>query len=284
MKKQTAVVVSFSALLTLSAFAPKVLWQEKHDINRFPASKEDTKPEGKKLEEMRAEGITPPKKSLYEMRELTHKIEDKKEEAQVSCLKDKQQSALEDEIKKLMADKEAIMQEISDLKKPKKEDHAEAKSEVPRFTEKQDFVSLVSQMTSLMITQQQQQMMLMQQMFTMMNQMQAPQMQYNQSPFNPYSFGIDQFDASAFQIQAQPTSEFGPRFAQLGQDLSQVQPAMNPYTQQRAPSAQYEAPYSFNMGSSMMNIQPAVQMENPVAASGDYIANNHVIDMQRVMF
>ncbi|MEA9357020.1 hypothetical protein SHI21_12420 [Bacteriovorax sp. PP10] len=281
MKKQTAVVVSFSALLTLSAFAPKVLWQEDHNVNRFPASKEDTKPEGKKLEEMRAEGITPPKKSLYEMRELTHKVEAKKEEAQVSCLKDKQQSALEDEIKKLMADKEAIMLEIADLKKPKKEEAAVDKSEVPRFTEKQDFASLISQMTSLMITQQQQQMMLMQQMFTMMNQMQAPQMQHNQSPYNPYSFGVDQFDASAFQIQ--PTSEFGPRFAQLGQNLSQVQPEANPYMQQRAPSAQYEAPYSFNMGD-MMNIQPAIQMQNPVNPSTDFITNNNVMDMQRVSF
>jgi hypothetical protein len=180
-----------------------------------------------------------------------------------------------------MADKEAIMLEIADLKKPTKEEAAD-KSEVPRFTEKQDFVSLVSQMTSLMITQQQQQMMLMQQMFTMMNQMQTPQMQQNQSPFNPYSFGVDQFDASAFQIQS--TSEFGPRFAQLGQNLSQVQPMMNPYVQQRAPSAQYEAPYSFNMGPNTMNIQPAVQMENPVSASTDFITNNNVMDMQRVSF
>lgn len=264
MKKQTAVVVSFSALLTLSAFAPKILWQEDHNVNRFPASKEDSKPEGKKLEEIR---------------ELTQEIEIKKEEVQVSCLKDKQPSALEDEIKKLMADKEAIVKEIADLKKSKVEP-VDDKAEVPRFTDKQDFVSLVSQMTSLMITQQQQQTMLMQQMFTMMNQMQMPQMQYQQQ-FNPYSFGIQQFDSSAFQIQ--PTSEFGVRFAQLGQNLSQVQPAMNPYTQQRAPSAQYEAPYNFNIGD-MMNIQAAVHMEGPMNLSTDFITNENVINMQRVSF
>ena len=273
MKKQTAAVVSFSALLTLSAFAPSFLLQEKHNVNRFPASEE---------------AITPPKKSLYEMREmdkhLQDKIEVKKEEAQVSCLKDKQPSALEDEIKKLMADKEAIVKEIDELKKSKKEEPKENdKKEVAKADKKDDYVSLISQMTSLMITQQEQQMMLMQQMFSMMNQMQTPQMKYQQ--YNPYSFGVDQFDAFSFSNyypQAQPSSEFGPRFAQLGQNLSQAQPAMNPYLQQRAP-AQYEAPYSFNLGG-MMNIQPAVQMENPVNPSSDFVVNNNVMDMQRVMF
>lgn len=280
MKKQTAVVVSFSALLTLSAFAPKVLWQEKHNVNRFPASEE---------------AITPPKKSLYEMREidqkLKEKIEVKKEEAQVSCLKDKQPSALEDEIKKLMADKEAIIKEIDDLKKSKEPaDHdKKEKKEVARFTDKEDFVSVVSQMTSLMISQQQQQQMIMEQMFTMMNQMQQMQsLQQNQQQnfMSPFSFDSSYPHQAMSELGGYPgLGEFGPSIGlQYG---AQAQTYQNPYamtadqSQMRAPSAQNE-PSFLPRG---MSLQPQLQSQYPVGSIGyDFSSAPSVFDMERVQF
>lgn len=276
MKKQTAVVVSFSALLTLSAFAPKVLWQEKHSVNRFPASEE---------------AITPPKKSLYEMREmdkhLQEKIEVKKEEAQVSCLKDQQPSALEEEIKKLMADKEAIMKEIADLKKDKKEEPTEdkkEKKEVARFTEKEDFVTLISQMTSLMVSQQQQQQMIMEQMFSMMSQMQMPQ--NKQNFMSPYSF--EQSYPQAYSAYPELSTlgynvgiSYGPQASQ------EAQAYQNPYaiqleqSQMRAPSAQYEPAFLPRS----MSVQPQLQSQYMPGNYGFDFSNAHSsYDMERVQF
>lgn len=284
MKKQTAVVVSFSALLTLSAFAPKVLWQEKHNVNRFPASEE---------------AITPPKKSLYEMREmdkhLDKKIEDKKEEAQVSCLKDKQPSALEDEIKKLMIDKEAIMKEIAELKKDKEAPAAEKKDkkeeEVSRFTDKEDFVSLVSQMTSLMLSQQQQQQMLMEQMFTMMSQMQQMQMPQNQQANFMYPYAFE-----GGYPQAQPMSGYPSMFPQANNVglkyeapmSAEAQAYQNPYSMQmdqsqmRAPSAQFEPAFLPRT----MNLQPQLQTQFTPGASAGFDFSQSAIpqDMERITF
>lgn len=286
MKKQTAVVVSFSALLTLSALAPKVLWQEeKHNVNRFPASEE---------------AITPPKKSLYEMREmdkhLEKKIEVKKEEAQVSCLKDKQPSALEDEIKKLMADKEAIMKEIADLKKSKEEPVIEHKDkkEVSRFTEKEDFVSLVSQMTSMMITQQQQQQMLMEQMFSMMNQMQMQMPQNQQQNFmSPYAFEGSYPQAIQGYPQAYPSLgdygvDVGLKYEpQQHGGYPQVQAYQNPYaiqmdqSQMRAPSAQNEPAFMQRE----LNVQPQLQSQYPAGNYGyDFLSSSALQEMARIQF
>lgn len=156
MKKQVAVVLSFSALLTLSAFAPKLLWQEHKNVNRFPASKEDPKIEEKK----------------QDVDVIKKEIKIKSEEATVQCLKDEQSTALEEEIKKLVADKEAIIKQIDDLK-AKKEKSPALDKKVAQATDKEDVVALISQMASMMISQQEQQQMLMQQMFTMMNQLQT---------------------------------------------------------------------------------------------------------------
>lgn len=268
MKKQVAVVVSFSALLTLSVFAPKFFWQDNHDAGRFPASEESI--------------------AASEVKDINKKIEEKKEEAQVSCLKDKQPTALEEEIKKLMADKEAILKEIEDLKNTSKKE-----KKVAQASDKEDVVALMSQMTSMMISQQEQQQMLMQQMFTMMNQIQMqmqmqsyPQQQHQQfnQPHNfmePMNFQASQMDMSAY---GQQSSIFG----NLGQGIGISYPTQsmasyqNPYEiQARSPSAQIDP--AFNQRD--MNVQPQFQSEYPVGNMGfNFLSSDASSEMQRMQF
>jgi len=273
MKKQVAVVLSFSALLTLSAFAPKIFWQDQKHVNRFPASKEDPKPETK-LEEIKAE------------------IKIKSEEATVQCLKDEQPTALEEEIKKLMADKEAIIKQIDDLKAKKEKSPASDKKEkkVAQASDKEDVVALISQMTSMMISQQEQQQMLMQQMFTMMNQMQMqmsmqsyPQQQQAYWPQNfmaPITFQSSQMDMSSYN---QRSSIFG----NLGQGIGISYPTQsmasyqNPYEiQARTPSAQMDS-HSIQRD---INVQPQFQSEYPAGNMGfNFLSSDPSSEMQRMM-
>jgi hypothetical protein len=276
MKKQVAVIVSFSALLTLSAFAPKVLWQEKHYANRFPASEEAVNPSEKPLD-----------------KNLQEKIEIKKEEFQISCLKDKQPSALEDEIKKLMVDKEAIIKEIADLKKEKEEPVSEKKEkiEVSRFTDKEDFVTLVSQMTSLMITQQQQQQMLMEQMFTMMSQMQQMQMPQHQQVNSLYPYSLEGGYPQAQSGIGHPSmfqNSYNIGLQHGAQVSPEAQAYQNPYVMQmdhsqlRAPSAQYETSFLPRA----MNMQPQLQSHFTSGANYgfDFSISALPQDMERVQF
>lgn len=285
MKKQVAVAVSFSALLTLSAFAPKIFWQEnKSNIGRFPASKDESKPEDKKLEEMKVEAA----KIKEEIKEKT--------QAAVQCVKDDQPTALEDEIKKLMADKEAIMKEIEDLK-AKKEEPSESKKEVVKVDKKEDFSVMLSQMTSLMISQQEQQQKLMDQMFSMMNmmqmqmQMQMPQQPLHQYPqqnfMSPLTFQASQMDMSAFHQQS---SLFGNLGQAVGISYPTQSPAVaynNPYetlsvqAQTRAPSAQHDPAFIQRE----MSIQPQFQTQFPVGNPGfDFLSSSSMSEMQRMQF
>lgn len=177
MKKQSMMFLTFSALLTVNAFAPQMFWDQNKTTGRFPSS----------LEEDRLEKLEIEKKEQAKKEEL------KKNEITVQCLKDDKSSKLDEEIKKLMADKQAILKELDELKKAKKEDKKEdapkkdeAKKEIVK-TDNQEILSIMSQLTSLMVSQQQQQAMMMQQMFSMMAQ-QKPQ--YS----NPYdSFSMNEF-------------------------------------------------------------------------------------------
>lgn len=279
MKKQVAAVVSFSALLTLSAFAPKVFWQENKNVNRLPASVEEAKIEDKKKD----------------VNLVKEEIKIKSEEATVQCLKDKQPTALEAEIKKLMADKEAIMKEIADLKKEVPSADKKDKKEAPRFTEKEEIVSLVSQMTSMMITQQQQQQMLMEQMFSMMTQMQSQMPQNQQQNFmSPYSFNGSYPQATVGYPQAYPAFENSGVGIGIGYGLgtsysySQAQAYQNPYaiqadqSQMRAPSAQYEPAFLPRQ----MSVQPQLQSQYVQGGNFGFDFSKSAIpqDMERVMF
>lgn len=250
MKKQVAVVVSFTALLTLSVFAPKVLWQENTIVNRFPASIEDSKDESKN----------------------------------VQCLKDEQPTALEAEIKKLMADKESILKEIADLK-AKKEDspsHDKKDKKVTQTSENEDVISIMSQMTSMMISQQEQQLSLMQQMFTMMNQMQMMQIQSY-----PQQYNQSQNFMSAFQAP-QGFNQQSSIFGTLGEGIGISYPAQsapayqNPYgIQTRTPSAQMDQYFPHRE----MNVQPQLQSEYPVGNLGfNFFSSDASSEMERMQF
>ena len=270
MKKQVAVAVSFSALLTLSAFAPKIFWQEnKSNIGRFPASKEDSAVQ----EEIK---------------------EEKAQAAAIQCMKDDQPKELEAEIKKLVADKEAIIKEIEDLKTKKEEpSHDKKEKEVVKIEKKEDFTIMLSQMTSLMISQQEQQQKLMDQMFSMMNMMQMqmsqqPLHQYPQQNFmSPLTFEASQMDMSAFHQQS---SLFGNLGQNVGISYPTQSPAVaynNPYetlsvqAQTRAPSAQHDPAFIQRE----MSIQPQFQTQFPQGNPGfDFLSSSGPSEMQRMQF
>lgn len=231
MKKHTMMFLSFSALLTVNAFAPQMFWDAKH-TGRFPSS----------LEEDRLEALELQKK------EEEQKAEQKKDSVQ--CLKDDKASKLEEEIKKLMSDKESILKELADLKKEKKEEPAkkeepkeEVKKPVAKKESQESVLDIMSQLTSLMISQQQQQMMMMQEMFSMMSYSQRSyQNPYSRSMRNSY---MDEY-MSPFAYQhdsyAQPQYRSPYSFDQMnyGVGLMWNQPPQAQVQQQpaRMPSAQ----------------------------------------------
>ncbi len=248
MKKQTAMFLSFSALLTIGAMSPQVLWHADKTSHRSPASIEQKD----RLSEMALKSLTQkiePKKDKMDvllddlaqdtrkkeqakidsqelkplekvelkldtkvssveapapLKDLEHKsvaIESREVklvevEAQVSCLKEKQPKELEAEVKKLMEDKEKIMKELEELKASKKPDDKKEKK-VAKTDYNEDILGIMSQLTSLMISQQQQSMMMMTNMFSMF-QAQQPKQQSWYSPMSdymsPYAFNASQFE------------------------------------------------------------------------------------------
>ncbi len=239
MKKHSMMFLTFSALLTVNAFAPQMFWDAKH-TGRFPAS----------LEEDRLEALELLKKEEEKKKE-EKKEEDKKDEIQ--CLKDDKSSKLEEEIKKLMADKESILKEIADLKKKKEEPakkeedkKEEVKKPVVKKEAQEDVLGIMSQLTSLMMSQQQQQMMMMQEMFSMFSMSNFSNMSQRQHSYrNPYL--NDHMSPFAYQhdtyVQPQYRSPFSFDTMNYGvgllwnqQPQAQVQPAQPQAA--RMPSAQ----------------------------------------------
>lgn len=205
--------LSFSALLTVNAFAPQMFWDHNKIQGRFPSS----------LEEDRLEQLELDKKEQEKKEEL------KNNEASIQCLKDDKSSKLDEEIKKLMADKEAILKELEELKKERKEtkkeekealapEKEEKKTKVAKADNKEDVLSIMSQLTSLMISQQQQQMMMMQQMFSMM----AVKQPSYQSPYDMYS-GNEYISPYAYIHDSFSTARFHrPSFLGSGRDFSEI--------------------------------------------------------------
>ena len=251
MKKQTAMFLSFSALLTIGAMSPNVLWHANKISFRAPASfqpkedkenivemtmkalaQKDEQPKDKM--ETLLDNLTDDTKKKEEekkeaeakapLKELEHKeaaIESRevklvKVEAQVSCLKEQQPKDLEADIKKLMEDKEKIMKELEELKAAtkvaKKEDKPEEKKDEKKEEIKddkkdkklaktdynEDIVGIMSQLSSLMISQQQQSMAMMTQMFSMFQAQQPKQQSSWYSPMSdymsPYAFNASQYN------------------------------------------------------------------------------------------
>lgn len=198
MKKQTAMFLSFTALLTISAFAPHVFWQA-DKTNRFPASLEEDR-----LEELAQKKEVPKLSELKAVEIKSQEVKLVEVDAQVSCLKEAQPKELEAEVKKLMEDKEAILKELAELKKAKnteekKEDIKEDdKKKIVKTDYNQDILGIMSQLTSLMVSQQQQQMSMMTQMFSMFQMQQPKQTSSWNSPMSdymsPYAFNASNFE------------------------------------------------------------------------------------------
>lgn len=151
MKKSTMAFLSFSALLSVNAFAPQKIWEAKNIIGRAPAADENA-----------------------------DKKETKKDEA-IQC-KEKSRADLESELKKLVEDKEAILKELKELKDKK----AQSKEIVNSSENTANVLQIMSQLSSLMISQQQQQQVLMAQMFPLMMQMNSSSSYMGNRSLAPY--------------------------------------------------------------------------------------------------
>jgi hypothetical protein len=204
MKKNTSMFLTFTALMAINAFAPHYFWNQTLSSSRAPSS----------LEEDRLEELAIKEKQLAEAEVEAKKKADqeaKSKDTVRSCTANVEKVSLDQELKKLIADKEAILKEIADLKDEKKKASEVAKNdkekELPKKSKdkeikepriasiennSQDLIAVMSSLTSLMVSQQQQQMLMMTQMYSMMAQ---PRMQREQSPYeiiqqyvSPYAF------------------------------------------------------------------------------------------------
>ncbi len=186
MKKHTFMLFTASAMLSLNAFAPQLMWEKNHSTFRAPSS----------MEEDRLEELEMKKLEVKRMKEI--EIEKAKaKDATVQCKND-QSASLEDQMKKLLADKESLIKELNELKALKKaklnEVTAEVVEEAPKKAlnakkESPDLMMILSQVTSFMVSQQEQQAKMMNFFFSMMPymQQQRPTEQRSQY-FSPYAF------------------------------------------------------------------------------------------------
>ncbi len=126
---------------------------------------------------------------------------------EINCLKE-EKDKLENDMKKLVEDKQSILKELDELKSKKKDsvEIKEAKKEDKKEDKKKEdkkadneIVDVMFQMTSMMISQQQQQTLMMNQMFSMMNQ-QMQRFAYPKADswsdyVSPYSFNHNSLNA-----------------------------------------------------------------------------------------
>lgn len=262
---------TFTALLTLNAFAPQMFWDQSK-TTRNPASLEEDR-----LEELAAKQA--PLKPLEEVK-IT---EDRKvvtviaEVAQAQCQKDKS-TVLEDEIKKLVSDKESILKEIEELKKAKKEDAPKETAKADKKKEKVEVIDVMSQLTSLMISQQAQQQMMMEQMFSMMA---MPQMrQQRQFSLNDYMpFASHYEDYSLYSAT--------PRYPKSQSTIGISYPNYNAHDYSN-PYSLYDMNNRFPSSDEGMGLQPRYNNPSAYVApvqqphSGFNFSNGN--DMQRIQF
>lgn len=271
MKKHSAIFFTFTALLTLNAFAPQMFWDQSK-TTRNPASLEEDRLEELALKE------TPLKKlekiKISEDRKVTSVVVD----AQVQCQKDKS-SALEDEIKKLVSDKESILKEIEELKKSKKEDAPKETAKADKKKEKVEVIDIMSQLTGLMVSQQAQQQMMMEQMFSMMAmpQTRQPLRQFSLNDYMPFASHYEDYSIySATPRYPKSQSTIGISYPNYSShDYS------NPYSL-------YDMNNRFPSSDEGMGIQPrynnpsAYVAPSQVPHNGFNFSNGN--DMQRIQF
>ncbi len=162
MKKQAAaVLLSITSLFVLNSMTPDSLWMagidQRESTGRFPANQSSTQLE-----------------KHYE----TSKLEDKKLVGLegLACKQENEEADLELKVKKLVAENEAILKELSEIKdaKKKKEEKnkdQELSQDIPVApATNHDVFNMMSQISSLMLDQQKQQQDLLNNMFNMMSQ------------------------------------------------------------------------------------------------------------------
>lgn len=269
MKKKIIFAVSFSSLLTLSAVAPSIFWENSQNVGRFPASEEANEEASKQDTKIKNEG----------------KLE---VQAETLCSKDKDKTDLEKDIIKLIEDKKAILKEIDDLKVKNEKvslDDKESKK-LSQHSDNEEIISLISQMTSMMISQQQQQQMLMQQTFTMMNQMQLqmlvhfPMQSYPQQ--DRQLFSRPQYLISPIESpNSSLFGHFGPRIG-VGDSAQSMLFNTNPYAaQSRYPSGEFEPEFV----QKDVNVQPQFQTQYPAGNTGyNFLTSDALSEMQRIQF
>jgi hypothetical protein len=121
--------------------------------------------------------------------EIKEESKSQKTDNQVTCLSKNENAKVEEDVKKQLKDKEDVLKEIAALKSENEE--LKKKSEKPKAEIKannEDVVSLLSQITNLLMSQQQAQLQLQNQMFSMMSMM---PMNSNSMNMNPYALSYD---------------------------------------------------------------------------------------------
>ena len=180
--------LTFSALIAINAFAPHYIWTQNLSSSRSPSSLAEDELEEHALKE----------KQLL----ADKKIEDRKKQTEDtvrSCTADTKKNSLDQELQKLLADKEAILKELAELKNDMKIAKGDTKTKDiknPKIASvennSQDLIAVMSNLTSFMLSQQEYQMSMMTQMFSMMAQ---PRNYHEVSPYqmiqqytSPYAF------------------------------------------------------------------------------------------------
>lgn len=118
--------------------------------------------------------------------------DEKSEIANLLCLAKNEAAKLSEEVKKLLKDKEEVVAEVNKLKK-ENEDMKNKSSEdkIKKPASSEDFISMMSQMTNLMLSQQQLQMQMQNQMFSMMNSMNNNSSMNMFNQYNPFNLDFN---------------------------------------------------------------------------------------------
>lgn len=199
------------------------------------------------------------------------KQDDKSEIANLLCLAKNEAAKLSEEVKKLLKDKEEVVAEIDKLKKENEDFKKSSEDKVKKPVSNEDVVSMLSQMTNLMLSQQQLQMQMQNQMFSMMNPMNNNSSmnmfnQFNPYAYNPYNLNFNYGFNTGIYSSPYPSMNsmdsmmgyygnsigLGSSFHSFSQPIGQVAQVYQATEQNRAPAAQY----------SMMpeqNLQPQIR-------------------------
>ena len=268
MKKHSMMLLSFTALLSLNAFAPQIFWADKNVISRSPSS----------LEEDRLEELAIKEKELAAK---TAKAEDLANQ----CKKEQTES-LEDQMKKLLADNQKLLKEIEALKTKKEEpkvsevaEEAKPVGKTVKAPKTPDMMSFMMQITSLMMSQQEQQMVMMNNMFSMMTLLQKPQAPEPISKyFSPYAFASE---------RAYDTDHFSTDYSLIGRNAHKVGLGLRYENASdirgpglRAPSQVYEENNSFQRN----YLEPREKSQYPIVHDGFNFGMNSMGSFTRGQF